>query len=130
MWENPSKMLANLTAEFANPISDKATRNATWSRASVVSSSVKDADLVALRAQIQKLQTENEDLMACHAANQKTQIDKLLKLCGEKEKSGALKADAKRLAQQLEDVRAAQEKSFLGRQATKDAVAAKDSAEM
>lgn len=59
------------------------------------------------------------------AGNHKTQIDTLLVLCFERKKSGSLKSQVKCLTNQLADVRTAQEKSFVERQATNDTVAVK-----
>lgn len=91
---------------------------------------VEDADLVALRIHIQKLQAKNEDLFAPRTGNLKTQTDTLLKLCSEMKRVGVLKLEVMRLTQQLAEVRTAWENSGVGEQAMEDVVAAKDAAEI
>lgn len=64
----PFKMLANVSTELANHVSNEATSNSARSHDSVVScSGVKDAGLLTIRAHIQELQTENKDLLPLRA---------------------------------------------------------------
>lgn len=59
---------AHVAGELVCPVPNRATRNASWSWASLVpGSGGENADLVILRAHIQVLQAQNEDLLARRA---------------------------------------------------------------
>lgn len=101
--------VANVIGKHVNLVPNKATQNAARSCASsVLISGVEDGDLFALRPHIQELQTEHANMVPLRARNQKSQMDTLLKLCHEKEKSDVLKPQMKRSTQQPADVRVAQ----------------------
>lgn len=72
---------------------------------------------------------KNEDLLSHRATNQKLHMDTLLKLCAEKKRSNALETKIEELTQQLAEVREVQEKGAVDRQASKEAIAAKEVAE-
>lgn len=63
------------------------------------------------------------------AGIKKIQAYTLLKLCSEKKKCSVLGLEVKRLTQKLAEVRAAQEKDVVGKQAAKDTVVAREIAE-
>lgn len=116
---------ANVADELTNPVPNEKTEDAAWTRASLVHSpGAEEADLVAFYAHIQELYDGNKDLLARRTEILKIQMDTVLKLCSEKKKSGALESKLKRLTEQLAELRAAQERGAIDRQATEDAVAA------
>lgn len=118
---------ADVADELVNSVSNEATRSAARSHASLIPSScVKDPDLVALCTHIQKLQFENEGMLARRARNQNIQMETILKRCLVEKKSGASELEVKRLTQQPAEVCAAKEKDVVERQAMKNTVAAKE----
>lgn len=71
----------NAIGELIDLVLNEETKEAAPSRANMVPSpGVEDADLVASRAPNQKMQAENEELVARCAGNQNSQMDTLLKL--------------------------------------------------
>lgn len=121
---------AGIADELISHVSNGEIGDAARSRASQVSSpSEEDADLIPLCAHIQELQAVHENLLARRAGNEKIPMDTMQKLCSDKIKSCGPKSHADRLAQNLTEIRVAQERSTIDRQTTVNAVSTKEVAE-